>query len=146
MTAIAPDTPEPIRRLIRSGAITTVAALAANLMIDALANALIDIPHRFTPLQPGSVAFLTIAGVIAATGAYRALSSRVSDPVRAFRRVVPVALVVSLLPDALIWATAAYDGTARAKTVLPLMAMHVAAAAACWALLPWLTTQRQPTS
>ena len=116
MTTVELDKQARTRPLWRAGAITAMTALIANLAIYALASALVDIPDRFTPLQPGSVAFLTILGVIAATGVYRALNTRSPQPVLAFRRIVPVALVVSLTPDALIWATGAYGGTATAKT------------------------------
>ncbi len=136
MNAGALDERASTRPLWQAAAITAITALIANLAIYGLTRALVDVPHRFTPLRPGSVAFLTILGVIAATAVYRALSSRSTQPVLTFRRIVPVALIVSLIPDALIWATGAYGGTATSKTVLPLMAMHVAAAAACWSLLP----------
>jgi hypothetical protein len=36
----------------------------------------------------------------------------------------------------LIWAGEGYEGAAEAKTVLPLMAMHVLAGAAVYFLLP----------
>ena len=71
--------------------------------------------------------------------------SRVADPAATFRRVVPVALAVSLIPDVLIWANGAY-GAATAETVLPLMAMHVAAALTCATLLPRLAEARRPSA
>jgi hypothetical protein len=43
-----------------------------------------------------------------------------------------------LIPDVLIWATNAYSGAATAKTVLPLIAMHIATAAICFFVLPTL--------
>ncbi|HEX2273316.1 MAG TPA: DUF6069 family protein [Acidimicrobiales bacterium] len=132
------------RRLLRATAVTTVVALLANLVIWAAATAISDVPDRFTPLRPGSVAFLTIIGVAAAAGVFGLLLSRVRNPTATFRRLVPAALAVSLIPDVLIWATDAYDGAARAETVLPLMAMHVATAIACATLLPTLATSRRP--
>ena len=117
-------------------ATTAVAAVVANLAIWALANALVDVPDGFTPLRPGSVVFLTIIGVLLAAGFLQLLAGRSPRPVETFRRIVPAALVVSLIPDVLIWASGAYAGAAEAQTVLPLMAMHAVAAAACWFLLP----------
>ena len=133
------------RRLLRAATVTAAVALLVNLVIWAAATAINDVPDRFTPLQPGSVAFLTIIGVAAAAGLFGLLLSRVPNPTATFRRVVPVALAVSLIPDVLIWATDAYDGAARAETVLPLMAMHVATAIACVTLLPALATSRRPS-
>lgn len=77
----------------------------------------------------------------AAAGVCRWLNARASQPVRGFRRIVPVALIVSLVPNVLVWAADGYAGAASAETVLPLMAMHVCAAAACWFLLPALAVQ-----
>jgi len=122
--------------LLRAAAITTAAALVVNLVIWAVASAISDVPDRFTPLQPGSIVFMTVIGVAAAAGVYAFLRSRVSDPVATFRRIVPVALAVSLIPDVLIWVSDGYEGAAKAETVLPLMAMHVATALVVVALLP----------
>ena len=122
--------------LLRAAAITTGAALVINLIILAIATAISDVPDRFTPLQPGSVAFMTILGIGLAVGFYALLRTRVDNPAATFRRIVPVALVVSLIPDVLIWADGAYEGAAKAETVLPLMAMHVATAVVVATLLP----------
>ena len=99
-------------------------------------------PDRFTPLQPGLVVFMTILGVGLAAGFYALLRSRVDDPAATFRKIVPVAAAISLIPDVMIWANDAYEGAAKAETVLPLMAMHVAAAIACAVLLPKLAGSR----
>ncbi len=122
--------------LLRAAAITTGAALVINLIILAIARAAVDVPERFAPLQPGSVVFMTILGIALATGFYALLRSRVDNPAATFRRIVPIALIVSLIPDVLIWTSDAYDDAAKAETVLPLMAMHLATAAVVAALLP----------
>ncbi len=126
----------PRRGLLASAATTAVVATAANLAIYALTDALVDVPERFTPLQPGSVVFMTLLGVALAAGFLRLLAGRTERPAETFRRIVPVALVLSLIPDIGIWASGAYEGAAEAQTVLPLMAMHVVAAAAAWLFLP----------
>jgi cytochrome bd-type quinol oxidase subunit 2 len=131
------------RSVLRATAVTVAAALAVNLVIWAIASAISDVPDRFTPLQPGSVAFLTIIGVAAAGGLFAILRSRVSEPAATFRRLVPVALVISLVPDILIWANRAYEGAAKAETVLPLMAMHVVTALIVATLLPRLAYSRR---
>ena len=135
----------PSRSLLRSAATAFVVALVANLVILAIATAIVDVPDNFTPLDPGPTVIWTLIGVAAAAGVYRLLLSRASDPVSTFRqKVVPVAFVLSLIPDVLIWAMGSFDGAAKAETVLPLMLMHVAAAAACWALLPTTPSARRP--
>ena len=85
---------------------------------------------------------MTLLGVALAAGFLRLLAGRTDRPAETFRRIVPVALVVSLIPDVLIWASGAYEGAAEAQTVLPLMAMHVVTAAAAWLLLPTPFTRR----
>ena len=122
--------------LLRAAAETAGVALVANLAILAVATAVVDVPDRFTPLQPGSVVFMTILGVALAAGLFRALSARSTDPAGTFRKVVVAGFVLSLVPDVLIWANSAYEGAAKAETVLPLMLMHVAAATAVATILP----------
>ena len=129
--------------LLRAMAITVGVALVVNLVISVVARTISEVPDRFVPLQPGAVAFFTIIGVAAAAALFGVLLTRASNPTATFRRIVPVALAVSLFPDALIWANGAYGGAAKAETVLPLMAMHVAAAIACATLLPALRTSRR---
>ena len=133
-TASAKDTPR--RGLLKAAATTAAVAVVANLAIYAITDALVDVPERFTPLQPGSVVFMTLLGIALAAGFLRLLAGRTDRPVETFRKIVPVAVVLSLIPDIAIWAQGAYEGAAEAKTVLPLMAMHLAAAAAAWQLLP----------
>ena len=125
------------RGLLQAAATTAVAATVGNLVIWAIATAAIDVLDRFTPLQPGSVVFMTVLGVALAAVAFKVVAGRSATPVETFRRIVPVALLVSFVPDALIWAADGYEGAAEAKTVLPLMAMHVLAGAAVYFLLPF---------
>jgi hypothetical protein len=133
-TASAHDTPR--RGLLKAAGTTAAVATAANLAIWAITDALVDVPERFTPLQPGSIVFMTLLGVALAAGFLRLLAGRTDRPAETFRRIVPVALVLSLIPDIGIWASGAYEGAAEAQTVLPLMAMHVLAAAAVLQILP----------
>ena len=129
------------RRLATSALIAVLGAVIANLIIGGLARAVVSAPHRFTPLQPPAFIALTIVGVLAAVGVYRVLIARVADPAHAFRRLVPIVLPLTYIPDALIWAVGAYGGAASARTVLPLMVMHLAAATVCWVVLPALRDQ-----
>ncbi len=138
--SVAQDTPR--RGLLAAAATTAGVATAANLAVWALTDALVDIPARFTPLQPGSIVFMTLLGVALAAGFLRLLAGRTDRPAETFRRIVPVALVLSLIPDIGIWASGAYEGAAEAQTVLPLMVMHVIAAAAAWQLLPAAARRR----
>ncbi|HEY8589150.1 MAG TPA: DUF6069 family protein [Naasia sp.] len=135
-TPALPRTDTAGRGLAKNAAVTAAVATIGNLAIWANTSAAVDVPDRFTPLQPGSVVFMTILGVILAAVAYRVLAGRSATPAATFRKIVPIALVASFVPDIMIWASAGYDGAAKAETVLPLMAMHVLAGAAVYALLP----------
>ena len=130
------DTGTAGRGLVKNAAITAAVASAGNLVIWAIASAAVDVPDRFTPLQPGSVVFMTVLGVILAAVAYKVISGRSATPAATFRKIVPIALALSFVPDVLIWASDGYEGAAKAETVLPLMAMHLLAGAAVYALLP----------
>ena len=75
--------PLPARRstrLFRAATLTVFVALAVNLIIRQLATAIVDVPHRFSPLQPGPVTFLTIGGA-AAAAAFGLLRTRTAHPV-----------------------------------------------------------------
>jgi hypothetical protein len=135
-------TDTPRRGLLAAAATTAGVATVANLAVYALTDALVDVPERFTPLQPGSVVFMTLLGIALAAGFLRLLAGRTDSPAETFRRIVPFALVLSLVPDVAIWANGAYEGAAEAQTVLPLMAMHVIAAAAAWQFLPAAVSRR----
>jgi hypothetical protein len=130
-----------VRRLTQAAAITGVVAIVANLLVYALATAIFDIPDAFSALEPGPIIGFTIIGVAAAAGVLRLLAARSSQPVASFRRLVPIALAVSLIPDVAIWVTDGFDGSASAETVLPLMVMHLIPAVASFALLPSLAAR-----
>jgi len=96
-----------------------------------------------SPLHTSSVVLLTIVGVVGAAAACLTLNALVASPLRTFRRIVPFALALSFIPDAAIWASNAYDHTARASTVVPLLIMHVAVASICLFSFLNLGPQRQ---
>ena len=83
-----------------------------------------------------------LVGVLLATATCFVLNRFTRSPVATFKRVAPAALVLSFAPDVAIWASHAYNHTARASTVVPLMLMHVAVGAICLILLPRLGARR----
>ena len=123
-------------RLLRAGAATLVSSVVAVLVIRAVARSVVTVPASFTALRTSSVITLTVLGVIAATGACLVLNRRVSRPISTFRRIALVALAISFIPDIAIWASHSHG--ASAKTVIPLMLMHVAVGSLCLLILPTL--------
>ena len=134
------------RELAAATGMTLLGSVAAVLIIRAIAVNVVNVSPLFKPLAAGSALGLTILGVLAAAGACAALNRLVEDPIRGFRRIAPIALALSFIPDFAIWIAGAYHGTAEAKTVIPLLAMHVAVASICYTLLPRLGTAHSPAA
>ena len=111
---------------------TILGAVATNFLLRAVAVATFDIPPEFEPLaSAGPTVFLTVVGTGAGLGVAVAINDLSERPVLLFRRIVIVALLVSLLPN--LWmftssGSAAFPG-ATVPAVVTLMAQHVAAAA-----------------
>ena len=111
---------------------TIVGAVAANLLVRAAALAVFDIPAEFEPLATAvPTVFLTAVGVGAGLVVAITVDSLSERPVPLFRRIVIVALLLSLLPDLYMFTSggaAAFPG-ATVPAVITLMVQHVAAAA-----------------
>ena len=111
---------------------TILGAVAANLVVRAGGLAVFDIPPAFEPLATaGPTVFLTVVGGVAGLGVAVAVEQLSERPVPLFRRIVAVALLVSLLPD--LWmltdsGSEAFPGV-TVPAVVTLMLQHVAAAA-----------------
>lgn len=110
-------------------ALVAVAAVVANVLLRALAIAVLDIPDEFEHLALRAVIVSTLAGVVAAGLVYAVIARRAQDPVRTFRIVAVVALLLSLLAPLSVGLEdpPEYPGT-DAGSVGTLMAMHVVAA------------------
>jgi hypothetical protein len=120
-------------------ALTAVASVVAVVLVRAIALNVVTVPTAFTPLSKASTAItLTILGVLAASASCLLLNRFSDRPVDTFRRVAPIALAVSFVPDIAIWAAHAFHHSATASTVLPLMIMHILVAALCLTVLPRL--------
>jgi uncharacterized protein DUF6069 len=115
------------RRLLAVGAGAVAASTIANVLIAQALASLFQVPAAFTPLQPASVASLTVLGVTGAVLVFAALSRLRPDPVRAFTVVATIGLVISWAPDLALYAAGA-PGTTVAG-ILSLMSLHVVAAA-----------------
>ena len=144
--ATVPDLRFSPRRLARAWLVAAAVGVLSAVAICEVALNVVNVPSAFRPLSVGPVVMLTILGVSAATLACLALNLVSAKPVEMFRRVAPVALLISFVPDVAIWSSHAYGHTARASTVLPLMLMHIVAAGICIVALPALgTTRAAPT-
>jgi Family of unknown function (DUF6069) len=118
-------------RIAAATALATVAATLANLVLRAIAVAVLDIPQpEFEPLQVRAVIVSTVGGVIAAGIVFAIVVRLARDPARAFVIIAAVALVLSLYaPLSLGLADPPEDPGTDAGSVGTLMLMHVVAAA-----------------
>lgn len=111
---------------------TIVGAVAATLIVRAAALAIFDIPAEFQALATAfPTVFLTVVGVGGGLVVAITVDSLSERPVPLYRRIVIVALLLSLLPDLYMFTgsgAAAFPG-ATVPAVITLMVQHVAAAA-----------------
>jgi Family of unknown function (DUF6069) len=108
--------------------LTIVAASAANLVVYLMAIALFEGPRRFALLTPVSIVVSIAVGVGAAAIVYILIGRFSKRPIRVFRIVAVVALVLSSAsPISAAYAFPPSDAP-DAITVVFLLAMHVVAA------------------
>ena len=120
---------------------TILASLVGTLLLRMGVVALFDIPPEFAPLATvGPTILLTVLGVGAALAVALLVGQSASQPVRVFRQIAMVALIVSFLPDAWMLtegAAVAFPG-ATVPGVITLMLQHVVAAF----VVIWMLTMR----
>ena len=126
-------------RLLQLGGLAMVASLVSVLVIRAVAVTVVDVPSVFSPLNLSDTLTLTALGVAGAVIACLGLNAFAKRPVRTFRAVAWVVLLISFAPDISIWAMHSYSHSARAATVIPLLIMHLAVGLICLVLLPRAT-------
>ena len=123
------------RRLLWVGPLAIVAAVIANQIVRFLAVSLFDISPEFMPLQVGPPLVFTIMGVLGAVIVYAAIGRFSRRPIRLFRAIALIVLVLSFLPDIGLLATGMVPGTTPVA-VGALAVMHIVA----WAITVWMLT------
>ena len=123
-----------LRRLAVVGTALAAVATAADLILAMVLRSALQVPAGFTPLTAPSVASMTILGMIGATAVFGGIARMRSDPRATFVRIALAALVLSWLPDLVIWVTGIFSAT-TATGILSLMALHVVAAACAVGIL-----------
>ncbi|WP_211294327.1 DUF6069 family protein [Lentzea kentuckyensis] len=102
-----------------------VLASAANTAVSFAAQALGAAPEVIQGLTPQAYVFLTAVGVIVAAVAWALIRSKAARPNAVLRKLVPIVVAVSLLPDLLLFGIPG----ASPVGVVALMLMHVVVAA-----------------
>jgi hypothetical protein len=138
------------RRIGWVGLAAIIASVIANAVVANVARALFNVPAEFTPFTWPQYTFFTVIGVGAGVGVFAVIARFARQPIRLFRIIAGLALVLSFLPDIgllLAGEQAPFPGV-NAQTVGTLMFMHLVSAAICVGLLTTLTLKKpagQPT-
>jgi len=104
-----------------------VAASVLNEVI-ALLSIAAGASEDFQPLQPGSFISFTFLGVLIGAAGWAVVRRRSADPRALLSRLVPAVVVVSFIPDLMMFFSD-YKAHADAAGIIGLIVMHVAVAA-----------------
>jgi hypothetical protein len=121
-------------RLLWVGPLAIVAATVANVIIQQIAVAVLQPDPAFLPLTLMPPIIFTVVGVLGAVIVYALVGRFSRQPVRLFRRIALVTLVISFIPDILMAITGFNPGTTVANVAV-LILMHVVAWAITVAML-----------
>ena len=116
-------------RLARVGGLAVAFAIVVNVLIRTVAVSVLGLGEGFLPLGVGPTVFFTVVGMAGAVVVFGLVVRFAKRPVRVFRRVALVVLLVSLVPDLLLLFSGSMPGTTVAG-VFTLMVEHVAS----WAI------------
>ena len=127
-----------------AGLLGVAASVAANLIVRVILFALVTLPAEFPPLQPPAIAVFTFFGTILAVMVFAVVVRLSRTPIRTFRFIAVIALVVSLLPNFFLMANPSAapfpGGSALAFGVLCLF--HGIAAFVCVTILTTLSKKK----
>ena len=130
-----------IRRLLWAGPITAVIAGLANIIVREIAVALGTIPSDLFILQEPGVFISNLIQVLLGAGVFALIIKFAKRPVRTFRIVAVVALLISLTnPIMVANGMMPIGATISTATMLSMMVMHIVAGAIAIYLMPKLTS------
>lgn len=115
------------RAVLAAGlAAAAVIAVALNAAVAAIAHAA-GAPANFSPLLLPTFGLFTVAGIVIGAAGWARIRARSARPRALLRRLVPVVLVVSYVPDLLVGISGLLPGTTWGA-VIGLMVMHIVVA------------------
>jgi len=114
------------------GLLAAVTAAVTNVLVRAISGALFDVPLAFQALTLGPVVVSSIVGALGATIVFAAVGRFARRPIRLFRIIAVVVLLLSFINQVV-----ALPG-ADLQTILTLEFMHVVVAAISVGLLTTL--------
>lgn len=122
-----------------AGALTVLASVVAVLIVRAIAVAVLHPDPRFEPLNISPPILDTVIAATIAVLVFLKVAESSLRPVRTYRRISAVVLVISFWPDAALAQAHRFGGWPEAYA---LMAMHVVVCALCVTMLPALVRVR----
>ena len=133
MTTVTPAPSASVRPTATAG--RTVVLLVAGIVIAGLATSIVALiatslgaADGFAPLMPAVYLPFVAVGIVAAVVGWRIVRSRAAHPAVVLRVLVPVVLVASFIPDAILLITRFIPGTTLLGG-LSLSVMHLVVAA-----------------
>lgn len=126
-----------VRRLLWVGPATLATAVVAVLVVQSVAAALVNPTSKgFGPLRSMEPAIVTIVCVIAAVAVFAVVAKEAATPLRTYRRLALVILLLSFGPD-LFLATTAAPGINLWPLAMIFMLMHIVV----WAIVILMLTR-----
>jgi len=122
-----------LSRLWWLGPLTVVAALIANIAVRAVALALFAVSPLFPHFMWDHLVGFTLVSVTAVVVVFALVARSARRPLHRYRQIAAVFLILSLLPDVVLFY--GDDPTASPAAIIALMVMHVVDAAVCVGLL-----------
>lgn len=129
------------------GLLGAAASVAANLILRAVFFMVLPLPDAFPPLQPAAIAAFTLIGTILAAVVFAVVVRFSRTPLRTFRIVAGVALVLSILPNfgLMVNPSAAPFPGGSALAFGILIVFHGVAALVCVEILTRMTRKKSST-
>jgi Na+/proline symporter len=119
----------PTRRATATAiAVAAVGSMVVNAVIAAIARGPLDVSSEFQPLTAPVFLMWTLIGTVVGGLVWRAITRRSAHPAGLLRKLVPAVVLVSLVPDLLVYLDGSMPGT-TGTAVWALVAMHLATAA-----------------
>src|SRR5690242_17392670 len=105
-------------RLWWAGPLTIVVAVVVNVIVRQIAVSLLGVSADFMPLQAGPPVVFTIIGVLGAVIAFAIIARFSARPISLFRTIAIVVLLISLVPDILLYTSNSMPGTSLAAILM----------------------------
>ncbi|WP_226344071.1 hypothetical protein [Agilicoccus flavus] len=131
----------PLSTALEAGAAAAVAAAVVNVLISALARAMLGIGEEFVPLTPGPIVLWTTIGAVVGALGWRRVVTHSARAGALLRVLVPTVLVLSFAPDLALLVDDSTPGQTTAGVVI-LMVLHVVTATVVVLTLRWTMPYR----